>query len=168
MTIWSVGARPKKLLAARDDTKLLDVDAGRILLRDPAKKLLVLNASGTQVGSLPVVAKTARLSGAARVAVVSGTGLRTYDIATGRLAATSTLKKGAVLEDVEDGTAVYLAAGEVHLLTIATGRDRVVARQKGLVQADLEPAGLYYAYNVPGGGTKPGRVTFVSAAALPR
>ena len=78
------------------------------------------------------------------------------------------LKKGARLEDVENGLAVYLTPGEVHLLTIATNRDRIVARQKGLVQADLEPAGLYYAYNVPGGGTKPGRVTFVPASALPK
>ena len=37
----------KKLLSAKNDTKLLDVDAGRILLRDPAeKKLVVLNAGG--------------------------------------------------------------------------------------------------------------------------
>jgi hypothetical protein len=29
------------------------------------------------------------------------------------------------------------------------------------VQADLEPGGVFYAYNVPGGGSKPGPVTFV-------
>jgi hypothetical protein len=49
----------------------------------------------------------------------------------------------------------------VHLLTLATRADRVVARQRGLVQADLEPGGLFYAYNVPHGGPKPGRVTFL-------
>ena len=54
----------------------------------------------------------------------------------------------------------------MHLLTLATSRDRVVARQKGLIQADLEPQGLFYAYNVPGGGSKPGRVTFVPASQL--
>ncbi len=164
--IWRVGAGLTKLLAAKDDTKLLDVDAGRILLRDPSKNLLVLNASGKQAASLAVDARLALLNGPSQVSVPSGTTLRTYDIATGKLAETCTMKKGAVLQDVESGTAVYLAAGEVHVLTISTNRDRVVARQKGLVQADLEPQGLFYAYNVPGGGSKPGRVTFVPASQL--
>ncbi len=167
VTIWSVGTGLKKLLAAKDDTKLLDVDAGRILLRDPAKKLLVLNAAGKQVGTVPVDAKTARMSGASQVSVPSGATLRTYDVATGAPAETCTMKAGAKLQDVENGQAVYVAAGQIHLLTIATNRDRVVATVKGFVQADLEPAGLFYAYNVPGGGAKPGRVAFVPTSALP-
>jgi hypothetical protein len=162
--------RLTRVLAAKDDTKLLDADAGRILLFDPAGKLLVLAPSGRQVGSVPVT-KTeldrARLSGAEQVSVAKGTVLKTYDVGTGTLAETCTMKAGARLQDVESGVAVYLTAGEVHLLAIATNRDRIVARQKGLVQADLEPAGLFYAYNVPGGGSKPGRVTFVPASALP-
>ena len=52
--IWRVSARMTKLLAAKDDTKLFDVDAGRILLRDPSKKLLVLSAAGKQVGTVAV------------------------------------------------------------------------------------------------------------------
>lgn len=166
--IWTVSSGLQLRLKAKDDTKLFDADAGRILLRDPAKKLLVLNAQGKQVASLPVTATEARLSGAAQVSVPSGTTLKTYDVATGALAETYTMKKGAKLQDVENGLAVYLVPGEVHLLTIATNRDRVVARQKGLVQADLEPSGLFYAYNVPGGGSKPGRVSFVPASALPK
>lgn len=168
VAIWSVSSGLKKLVAAKDDTKLLDVDAGRILLRDPAKKLVVLDGGGKQVAALDVDAGSAWLSGASQVSVPSGPTLRTYDVATGALAETCTMKAGAKLQDVENGLAVYLTPGEVHLLTIATGRDRVVARQKGLVQADLEPAGLFYAYNVPGGGAKPGRVTFVPASALPK
>jgi hypothetical protein len=155
-----------KLLAAEDDTKLLDADGGRILLRDPSKKLLVLNAAGKQVGTIAVDAKAAWLSGPSEVSIPSGTTLRTYDVATGRLVETCVLRKGAQLQDVEAGLAVYLTPGEVHLLTIATNRDQIVAKRKGLVQADLEPAGLYYAYNVPGAGTKPGRVTFVPASAI--
>jgi hypothetical protein len=147
--IWRVSGKLTKLLAANDDTKLL-----------------VLDAAGKQVGAIAVDAKAAWLSGSLEVSIPNGTTLRTYDVATGRLAETCVLRKGAQLQDVENGLAVYLTPGEVHLLTIATNRDRVVAKQKGLVQADLEPAGLYYAYNVPGGGTKPGRVTFVPASAL--
>jgi hypothetical protein len=164
--IWSVSTGLRKLAAPKDDTKLLDADAGRILLRDPGKKLLVLNAAGKQVASLAIDAKAAWLSGASRVSIPTGTTLRTYDVATGALAETCVLAKGAKLQDVEGGLAVYLTPGEVHLLTIATNADRVVARQKGLVQADLEPAGLFYAYNVPGHGAKPGRVAFVPVSAL--
>jgi hypothetical protein len=166
--IWSVSAGMKMLLAAKDDTKLLDVDAGRILLRDPAKKLVLLNRAGDQVATLAVAAKQALLSGAAQVAVPSGTTLSVYDVASGKVVKTDTMKAAAKLQDVENGVAVYFSGTEVHLLAIATGRDRVVARQKGLVQADLGPAGLFYAYNVPGGGSKPGRVTFIPASALPK
>jgi hypothetical protein len=166
VTIWRVGARLTKLLAAKDDTKLLDVGAGRILLRDPAKKLVLLNAAGKQVATLAVDAKRALLSGATQVAVPSGTTLSLYDVASGKVVKTNSMRAGAKLQDVERGVAVYFSPGEVHLLTIATGRDRVVARQKGLVQADLEPNGLFYAYNLPGGGSKPGRVVFVSTSAL--
>jgi hypothetical protein len=166
--IWRVSGGLTKLLAAKDDTKLVDVDAGRILLRDPSKKLLVLNAAGKQVGAVtPAVVGAAFLSGAQQVvSVAKGTTLNTYDVATGELVARSKMKGAAKLMDVENGVAVYLAPGEVHLLNIATNRDLVVARQKGLVQADLEPAGLFYAYNVSGGSAKPGRVTFVPPLAL--
>jgi hypothetical protein len=162
VVLYTVGpAGLHKLAAEKDDTKLLDVDAGRILLRDPARKLLVLNAAGKQVAALGVDAGSAWLDGADRVSVPAGTTLTTYDVATGHVVETRTMKKGAKLQDVENGRAVYIAATEVHLLTIATNADRVVARQRGLLQADLEPGGLFYAYNVPGGGAKPGRVTYL-------
>ena len=162
VTIWSIGAgTAKKLVTPKDDTKLLDVDAGRILLRDPSGKLLVLDGAGKQVATIPIDVKSAWLDGATRVSTPSGTSLTTYDIASGRVVETCTMKEGATVHDVENGFAVYVAGGEVHLVTIATNADRAVLRQKGLVQADLEPGGLFYAYNVPGGSSKPGRVTFV-------
>jgi hypothetical protein len=170
VTIWSIGARLAKLVAAKDDTKLLDGDAGRILLLDPAKKLLVLNASGTQVGAVaPAGRGAAFMSGSAQVVGVSkGSTLTVYDVASGQAVKTVTMKGQGKLFDVENGVAAYFSGTQVRLLTLATGRDRLVATQKGLVQADLEPSGLYYAYNVPGGGPKPGRVTFVPLAALPQ
>jgi hypothetical protein len=162
VALWSVGPGGlKKLVAVPNDTKLLDVDAGRVLLRDPSGKLLVLGAAGRQVGSVPVKATAAWLDGASRVSVASGTTLTTYDARSGRVVETCTMKRGAEVQDVENGRAVYFAGAEVHLLTIATNADRVVARQRGLVRADLEPGGLFYAYNVPRGGPKPGRVTYL-------
>jgi hypothetical protein len=169
VAIWSVGAGGlKKLLAAKDDTKLLDADVGRILLRDPAGKLLVLSAAGKQVASLAVDAKSAFMDGKGRVSVPSGSTLRTYDVAKGSIVETCTMKPGAKVWDVEDGLAVYSVGSELHLLTIANNRDRVVSTAKTLAGADLEPNGLYWAYNVPGAGTKPGRVSFLPASQLPK
>jgi len=72
VTIWRVGTALTKLLAGKDDTKLLDVDAGRILLRDPSKKLLVLNADRKQVGAVtPHEVGAPFMSGAAQVVGVS-------------------------------------------------------------------------------------------------
>ena len=165
VTIWRVGAGLQKLLATKGDTKL--VDAGRILLRDPSKKLLVLDANGKQVGTVtPSATGDAKLSGASQVVAVSKGTLSVYDVASGALAKTLTMKGEGKLMDVENGVAVYFSGTEVRLLALASGRDRLVATQKGLVRADLEPSGLFYAYNVPGGGSKPGRVTFVPASTL--
>jgi hypothetical protein len=161
VVLWTVGPGGVKGLVTANDTKLLDVDAGRILLRDAAGKLLVLNAAGKTVGTLQVGVRSAWLDGATRVSTPAGTTLTTYDVASGRVVETCTMKKGARVQDVENGRAVYIAGTEVHLLTIATNADRVVARQAGLVQADLEPGGLFYAYNVPRGGPKPGRVSYL-------
>ena len=86
-----MGGGLTKLLAAKDDTKLLDADAGRILLRDPAKKLLVLNAVGEQVGAS---AERAACSGAGGLDP-DGTTLRTYDVATA--SSSRRPKKGAQL-----------------------------------------------------------------------
>lgn len=68
------------------------------------------------------------------------------------------------MQDVENGLAVYIAGNQVHLLTIATNADRAVADKKGLVQADLEPGILFYAWNEPHGGSKPGRVAWLAVA----
>src|SRR5205807_1186052 len=68
------------------------------------------------------------------------------------------------LADVESGIAVYRAGDALHLLRLSDGRDRIFRQVKGLTDAQLEPGGLFYAYNVPAGGAKPGRVTFVPFA----
>ena len=96
------------------------------------------------------------MNGAGKVSVPSGTTLQTYNAATGKAAERCTMKAGAKVQDVENGAAVYSVESEVHLLTIATNRDRVVATAKVLSRRDLEPGGLFYAYNVPGGGNEAG------------
>lgn len=163
IVLYRIGTGVEKLAAEPRDTALLDVDAGRILLRDGrTKQLVVLNGAGTKVGGVPVHSSTGFMDGSGMVSVPTGTKLLTYDAATGKLRETCTLPAGAKVRDVENGTAVYSARGALHLVTIASNKDRVVASVKGLVDADLEPGGLFYAYNVPGGGAKPGRVAYLA------
>jgi hypothetical protein len=60
---------------------------------------------------------------------------------------------------------VYSVGGAIHVLRLSDGRDRVVAKTTKLVDAQLEPSGLFYADN-SGKGPKPGRVTSVARAAF--
>jgi hypothetical protein len=78
-----------------------------------------------------------------------------------------TMATGGRLRDAEGGAALYTAGPSIHVLRLSDGRDRVLRAVRGLVDAQLEPSGLFYAFDKPGGGVKPGRVTFVPAAALP-
>lgn len=168
VVLYTVTSKVTKLGAEKRNTDLLDVDAGRILLR-VKKTLSVLDGSGKQVATFAAPGQGAAfMNGADQVSVPSGTTLQTYDAATGKVAETCRMKPGAKVWDVEDGLAVYSVGSELHLLTIATNRDRVVTTAKTLVQADLEPSGLFWAYNVPGAGTKPGRVSFIPASQLPK
>lgn len=168
VALYTISSRVKKLAGEKRNTDLLDVDAGRILLR-VKKTLYVLDGSGKQRATFAVPGQGAAfMNGAGQVSVPSGAALLTYDASTGKVAETCTMKPGAKVWDVEDGLAVYSVGSELHLLTIANNRDRVVTTAKTLVGADLEPGGLFWAYNVPGRGTKPGRVSFLPASQLPR
>lgn len=165
VTIWSVGSSLKKLVAAKDDTKLLAVAGSKILLLEKGGKLVVYSSAGKRGLEIAAGAKAGGLSGS-DVVGVSGRTLKVYS-ATGSLKSTRTLASGAKLQEIDGGEAVYLASGQVRLLRLKDGKDRVAAKAKGLVDAELEPAGLYYAHN-SGTGSKPGRVSFVPASALPR
>ena len=113
VTIWRVGTGLTKLLAAKDDTKLLDVDAGRILLRDPSKKLLVLDAGGKQVAALAVDAKSrVHVRPVAGVRAVGDDPADRVRRRHGQAAETCTMKSEAPsCMDVENGSAVYSGAG---------------------------------------------------------
>lgn len=165
VTIWRLGSSLKKLVAAKDDTKLLAVAGGKILLLEKGGKLVVYSSAGKRGLEIAAGAKGGGLSGS-DVVGVSGRTLKVYG-AGGSLKATRTLASGARLQEIEAGEAVYIASGQVRLLRLKDGSDRVAARAKRLVEAELEPAGLYYAHN-SGTGSKPGRVTFVPASALPK
>ena len=66
-----------------------------------------------------------------------------------------------------DRIAAYATGPEIHLLRVADGRDRMLRTEPavGPVDAQLEPSGLFYSYNLVH-ARKPGRVSFVPRARL--
>ena len=149
------------------DTRLLGVDAGRLLLSHGNTLEVVSPGQGKQAIfiSLPGKVDVARLSGNDAV-VASGRAVAAYNVSTGKPGVTRQLVAGGKLADVESGIALYTQAGNIHVLRLADGRDVVVSHALGLVAAQLEPSGLFFAYNIPKGGKKPGRVAFIPFTAV--
>jgi hypothetical protein len=96
------------------------------------------------------------------LAVLTGGKLEAYNIDTGQLVSSATVaSKSAVLTDLQSGLAVYLAGRRVHVVRLADGRDRVLARtRKAVLGAQLERPGLWYAFNARRGARR-GRVVFI-------
>jgi hypothetical protein len=140
----------------------LDVDEQRIVVSG-LNETRVLGADGTILLSLPVPTLAAQLDGSLLV-LANGNELRVYDTQTGAVRNTWPLTAGPVghdcdiftdpscnygqpvptvtLEDVSHGLAAYINAGQVHLLRLSDGTDRVVG--DGTL-ARFTNAGLVYA-----------------------
>jgi hypothetical protein len=138
----------------------LDVDAGRIVVSG-RNETRILAADGTVLLSLPVPTLAAQLSGDDLV-LAAGSELRVYDAVTGSLRATWPLPGQPAGHDCDlfgdpscfptarltlgglaRGLAAYVFDGQVHLLRLADGADRIVAAgtlprffDAGLVYAD--------------------------------
>jgi hypothetical protein len=151
--------------ALRRDRAPLAVDAGRIAALTPTGKVELLNALGQTLRSFPT--KLKKDGGAAlgrnHLAVEVRKTIVVYDTDTGERVRTVPLGVGR-LEDVSDGVLVYVMGRRIHLLRLADGRKTSI-RPPGssAVLAQIESAGLYYAYNVG----RRGRVQFVPFDRLP-
>jgi hypothetical protein len=137
----------------------LDIDAGRIVVSGE-NETRILGADGTILLSLPVPTLAAQLSGTALVLAAGGQ-LRVYDADSGGLLAAWPLpaqpaghdcdsygdpscreQARLVLSDVAHGLAAYVLDGQVHLLRLADGADRLVG--PGTLARFMD-AGLVYA-----------------------
>jgi hypothetical protein len=138
----------------------LDVDQGRIVVSGTNETRL-LAGDGAVLLSVPVPTLAAQLSGS-QLVIAAGKELRVYDAGTGGLTASWPLPASPVghdcdsyadptcsygtqvtFEDVAHGLAVYVHAGQIHLLRLSDGADRLVAygtlarfTTDGLVYAD--------------------------------
>jgi hypothetical protein len=161
-----VGTAVRPIAKALNGRAVLDANAGRALVWEPPGNVLVYSAAGKVLASFPAGKDplyVGRLDGD-NVVFPRGRTLTVGSISSGETK-TLTLAAAGKLRDCDGGVAVYTAGGAIHLLTLASGRDRVYAKTVKLVDAQLEPSGLFYAAN-SGKGPKPGRVTFVPRSRL--
>jgi Tol biopolymer transport system component len=116
-----------------------DVDAGRIAAAGD-NAVVLLDGEGSRLLTVHVKARAAQLA-AGELVVAAGADLRQYDAATGALVQTWPLPEQAKLEDVSRGLAAYVLDGQLHLLRLADGADRVVGAG---ILARFMDAGLVY------------------------
>jgi hypothetical protein len=166
--------------------RLLAVGGGLVAMKGADGSLLVTSAAGTVRSTVPFgpgQLRTARIDGDGKtvVALVSSSGRNALTVLapggalrrTIQLPATKTAgddpcgdPEGCLvptlrLEDLHSGVAVYVLGRDVHLVDVATGRDRKIrVPGAGPVHAQLEPPGLYYSYR-PAASRNRGRVKFI-------
>jgi hypothetical protein len=108
-----------------------------------------------------------------RLIVLRGHKLDAYSLHTGRRIDTHAIDPGGLaparLLDAEGDFAVYVAGVAIHLVRLTDGKDLAlaIADQADTAGADLEPAGLFYAYNQYF-TARPGRIAFLSTGHLRR
>jgi hypothetical protein len=175
-SISRLDGAPTQIASAAGDLQPLSLDQGRIVARLPDGTLELLLVDGTAIRTLDVHALGAALAGDDLAILVQGE-LRDYSAATGELLHAWPLpdvpsagrcrrlfcpSPRLTLDDAARGLAVYTLDGAVHLLRLRDGVDYTVP---GATAAELEDAGLFYAY--AGEAPWPGRIRFVPFSELP-
>ena len=167
-TLWRITPNGKAAIRRGPDTTYVAaVDAGRIAVQHPNGSVTLFSAAGAPLTQIAV--PPGRLAGLAlngtQLAVIRDGSLEVYSTATGALTKRIGLLStpAPTLRDLDAGLAVYTAGRTVHVVRIATGRNRAWATPAAAVGAQLEKAGLWYAYNRATGSAR-GRVVFVPRA----
>jgi hypothetical protein len=133
-----------RLLAPVDFRVLLDARGWRVAVIEPKATLNVYDASGKKLWSRPGVTGVASgwIDGNS-VVLHQTRSVRAYSPAGAGIA--RPLPRGASVDGVVGGLAVYTVGSSVHLLRLSDGRDRKLVTVKGLVRAQITPAGVFYA-----------------------
>ena len=166
-TLWRVTPAGKRAIRqGADATFVAAVDAGRIAVQHDDGTVTLFSSSGAPSTTLGLPdGKFAGLElGGAQLAAIRNGALEVYSSTTGALAERFALPASPTptLRDLDAGLAVYTAGRTVHVVRVASGKNRAWAAPTAVVGAQLEGAGLWYAYNVSG-KTK-GRIAFVPRA----
>jgi hypothetical protein len=162
------GSRQRIIHRFGDAIVSASVDADRIAVAE-TQTVSVLDRAGSLLREIrPPIAKIDAVALHGPQLVVAGPdALVAYDAVSGRRVRSLPLARGSRLDDLANGVAVVVRGATVHARRVADGRDVVVARPRGYdVHAQIEPAGLTYAYTT--NDNKDAYVVFVPWQALQR
>jgi hypothetical protein len=173
--LWRIDETRKTVVrSGADALPVVAVDDGRIATLGEDGKLTLLNADGRLLRTLSVGrdVDAVRLDGS-RLVLLKGAELEVRDAGSGRLLRRRPIQLGVSgrvqLEDVDSGLAVYVAGLAIHVLRLSDGRDVTLRldAEGSEAHAQLEPEGLFYAYN-QAWTTTPGRLGFVPLTEIGR
>lgn len=169
-----IGARRSFAIRVGPSSYPLSAVGGGRMAVDHGTGVLVLRANGSRVASIPALEadppRALALSGR-RLAVLRSFALDLYDAASGAKRKSIPLGRAAALQLGGVRARVALLRGPHRLLLVRLRDGKLVsfplrpAAAKGLVDAKLTAAGLFYAYNLPRGAAK-GRLVFEPASKL--
>jgi hypothetical protein len=166
---WRVdGARAVRIASGPGPATVLAVDGGRVLLDRGGGVLELVAASGALLRRFelnPTLVRGALVQGRDLV-IRTPAALEVTDAQTGEFVRRWPAATEAELVDVQDGVAVLVAGTTIELLRLTDGRKATIRPPgSGPVLAQLEPAGLFFAYQAA--DAHPGRVAFLAWHDLP-
>ena len=147
-----------RLLKPRDFRSFVDARNWRVAVIEPKGVLTIYDTHGKRIWSVAdagalqngwIVGNSVVGQQGRQIAVFTSHGPRIV----------TTILKHALLTDVAGGLAVYTVQSSVHVLRLSDGRDRTLATVKGLQDAQITPAGVFYGFVIP--KSSDGSVTFV-------
>jgi Tol biopolymer transport system component len=154
------GAADCSLINTAEQGGVVDVNGGRVALLADTGALAIVDSSGTTLRKLQFArheVRGVRLD-AGRVVVLRGRRLESYSITTAERTA-SAPKPHGTFADAAHGIALFTAGRRIDVLRIADRRSWTLTTAGGPVNAQLEPAGLFYSYTTR--GRWPGHVRFI-------
>ena len=144
--------RERVVLGGPDSFRVVAADGTRLLVQRADGSLVVVGVAGNVVQRFPARQgiRGAGLSGT-DVVVVSQRTLTDFDLATGKVKRNWKVSPEATLADVQSGVAAYVAGTSITLVDLRNGTSSTlsVATSRPPL-AQLEPAGLFYAYAIGG------------------
>jgi hypothetical protein len=167
-TLWRFDPDGKvKLGTFPGSVIVFNVDADRILVGRTNTILEVVSRTGKTMSTLKIPHVGGALLRGGRIASIANQHFVLSNLHAKALR-TRPVVGDATLMDATTALVVYSVGIRLHLLRLSDGRD-VTLRFKGqfgYASAKLSSGGLFYAYNVGGGSSKPGRAGFVNAAGV--
>ena len=167
--LWRVDGRRRTLIRRGIDFTSLSVNGGRVAGAVADGPVLLLGADGHTIRALHPALRLVRVVVLQDhdLAAAGGGKVVVLDTNTGRVKGSRNLPPESRLEDYANGLAALIHGNSIHVFRISDGKDVVVARPHGpgifsaYIDAQIEPAGLFYTYTTETSCCQTGHVVFV-------